>query len=285
MDPGHPLCGLTLPLRSVWMHPRHGRVCAVVVGPATERLVPVAATDLGGGVPPPARGRLSVPAAEALLAVVASLLASGREDGDASGDGSDGGGPAYARGRCGGAWARRRKRAAARPSCGCCWRRWARRPRRRRAAEKLVVADPVAAGTADKIAARRRERRVSVYVRKSTLQRVEHHRESQANQYALVQRALALGWPRERVHVVDADLGQSGQDGAAPASRRWWPRCRSARSASSSPTRPAAWPGTTPTGTACSTWRRWSAPSSATPTGSTTRATTTTACSWASGAC
>jgi DNA invertase Pin-like site-specific DNA recombinase len=45
---------------------------------------------------------------------------------------------------------------------------------------------------------------------------VEHHRESRANQYALVERAQALGWPRERVHVVDADLGQSGRNGGRP---------------------------------------------------------------------
>jgi len=77
-----------------------------------------------------------------------------------------------------------------------------------------LAVDPVAADRGDKITPRHRERRAYVYVRQSTLQQVEHHRESRANQYALVQRALALGWPRERVHVVDADLGQSGQDGS-----------------------------------------------------------------------
>jgi DNA invertase Pin-like site-specific DNA recombinase len=79
-----------------------------------------------------------------------------------------------------------------------------------------LTRDPIVAGRVDKITARHRERRAYVYVRHSTLQQVEHHRESQANQYALVQRAEALGWPRERVHVVDADLGQSGQDGGRP---------------------------------------------------------------------
>lgn len=29
-------------------------------------------------------------------------------------------------------------------------------------------------------------------------------------QYALRDRALALGWPTERIHVIDQDLGQSG---------------------------------------------------------------------------
>ncbi len=72
----------------------------------------------------------------------------------------------------------------------------------------LTLPDP------DKIAARHREGRAYVYVRQSTPRQVQQHRESQRNQYALVQRAVALGWIPERVHVIDADLGQSGQDGA-----------------------------------------------------------------------
>ncbi len=69
---------------------------------------------------------------------------------------------------------------------------------------------------ADKITPRQYERRAYVYVRQSTPQQVQHHRESQANQYALVERAQALGWPPERIHVIDTDLGQSGQDGQRP---------------------------------------------------------------------
>src|ERR687888_392946 len=42
------------------------------------------------------------------------------------------------------------------------------------------------------------------------------HQEGRQNQYALVQRALDLGWPPERVRVIDADLGQSGQDSQRP---------------------------------------------------------------------
>ena len=34
--------------------------------------------------------------------------------------------------------------------------------------------------------------------------------ESTTRQYALRDRAVALGWPLERVHVIDTDLGQSG---------------------------------------------------------------------------
>ncbi len=67
-----------------------------------------------------------------------------------------------------------------------------------------------------KIAPRHRERRAYVYIRQSTPKQVQQHRESQVNQYALAQRAVDLGWPRERVHVIDSDLGQSGQDGQRP---------------------------------------------------------------------
>jgi DNA invertase Pin-like site-specific DNA recombinase len=66
--------------------------------------------------------------------------------------------------------------------------------------------------TPEKITTRHQERRAYVYVRQSSLQQVLHHRESQRNQYALVERAVALGWPAEHVRVIDADLGQSGQD-------------------------------------------------------------------------
>jgi DNA invertase Pin-like site-specific DNA recombinase len=53
-------------------------------------------------------------------------------------------------------------------------------------------------------------RRVIVYVRQSSANQVEHNRESTARQYQLAERAVALGWPRERVTVLDEDLGVSG---------------------------------------------------------------------------
>jgi DNA invertase Pin-like site-specific DNA recombinase len=49
-----------------------------------------------------------------------------------------------------------------------------------------------------------------VYVRQSTLAQLERNGESTARQYDLRERAVALGWPREQVRVVDADLGVSG---------------------------------------------------------------------------
>jgi DNA invertase Pin-like site-specific DNA recombinase len=50
-----------------------------------------------------------------------------------------------------------------------------------------------------------------VYVRQSTPQQVLEHKESTARQYALADRAVALGWPRDRVVTIDDDLGKSGR--------------------------------------------------------------------------
>src|SRR3954471_12969312 len=55
------------------------------------------------------------------------------------------------------------------------------------------------------------DRAAVVYVRQSTPQQVLGHKESTARQYALVDRAVALGWTRDRVTVIDDDLGKSGQ--------------------------------------------------------------------------
>ncbi len=49
-----------------------------------------------------------------------------------------------------------------------------------------------------------------LYVRQSTLQQVLENTESTARQYALRERALALGWSQERIVVIDQDLGHSG---------------------------------------------------------------------------
>lgn len=50
-----------------------------------------------------------------------------------------------------------------------------------------------------------------VYVRQSSLQQVCQHAESRQRQYELVDWALTLGWPRERIVVIDDDQGISGQ--------------------------------------------------------------------------
>ena len=49
-----------------------------------------------------------------------------------------------------------------------------------------------------------------LYVRQSTLHQVLQNTESTQRQYALQQRAIGLGWPLERVHVIDCDLAHSG---------------------------------------------------------------------------
>src|SRR5437764_5876806 len=49
-----------------------------------------------------------------------------------------------------------------------------------------------------------------VYVRQSTLAQVRHHQESTNRQYALREKALALGWPATAIRVLDGDLGLSG---------------------------------------------------------------------------
>ena len=54
-------------------------------------------------------------------------------------------------------------------------------------------------------------RQAIVYVRQSHPQQVLEHVESTARQYALVDRATAWGWSRDRVIVIDDDQGQSGQ--------------------------------------------------------------------------
>src|SRR5512133_673035 len=64
--------------------------------------------------------------------------------------------------------------------------------------------------TGSKIAARHRERLAVVYVRQSTRQQVVGHQESTRLQYALVDRAVALGWEASRVLLIDDDLGKSG---------------------------------------------------------------------------
>jgi DNA invertase Pin-like site-specific DNA recombinase len=59
------------------------------------------------------------------------------------------------------------------------------------------------------------ERLAYIYVRQSSPKQVAHNRESQDYQYRLQQRAIALGWPADRVRVIDSDLGRSGREASA----------------------------------------------------------------------
>jgi Resolvase, N terminal domain len=54
------------------------------------------------------------------------------------------------------------------------------------------------------------QRNAYLYVRQSTLRQVLENTESTQRQYGLRQHAVALGWPVERIIVIDSDLGQSG---------------------------------------------------------------------------
>lgn len=64
------------------------------------------------------------------------------------------------------------------------------------------------------ITPRQLQRLACLYIRQSTVQQVVTNIESTARQYALRERALALGWPAERIVVIDQDLGQSGASAA-----------------------------------------------------------------------
>jgi DNA invertase Pin-like site-specific DNA recombinase len=55
------------------------------------------------------------------------------------------------------------------------------------------------------------QRKALVYIRQSSPQQVVEHRESADRQYALEQRAISLGWPKDRVEVIDDDQGRSGR--------------------------------------------------------------------------
>jgi DNA invertase Pin-like site-specific DNA recombinase len=60
--------------------------------------------------------------------------------------------------------------------------------------------------------------RACVYIRQSTPDQVRHNLESQRRQYALVDRARALGW--QDIEVIDDDLGISGSGAHRPGFER-----------------------------------------------------------------
>ncbi len=61
-----------------------------------------------------------------------------------------------------------------------------------------------------KVTANHLRRDAYLYVRQSTVRQVFENTESTRRQYGLRERAVALGWPVERVQVIDSDLGKSG---------------------------------------------------------------------------
>lgn len=61
-----------------------------------------------------------------------------------------------------------------------------------------------------KITAGHLKKTAYLYIRQSTLRQVFENTESTQRQYALRQRAVALGWPAASIVVIDCDQGQSG---------------------------------------------------------------------------
>lgn len=64
--------------------------------------------------------------------------------------------------------------------------------------------------THQKVRASHLQRDAYLYVRQSSLRQLVENTESTKRQYALRERAVALGWPIERIHTIDADRGLSG---------------------------------------------------------------------------
>jgi DNA invertase Pin-like site-specific DNA recombinase len=66
----------------------------------------------------------------------------------------------------------------------------------------------------EKVRPEHRARNAYLYVRQSTLRQVLENSESTKRQYALRDRAAALGWDAQQIVVIDSDLGQSGASAA-----------------------------------------------------------------------
>ena len=71
-----------------------------------------------------------------------------------------------------------------------------------------------AAAATAKVTASQLERNAYLYVRQSTLRQVVCNTESAERQYALRQRAVALGWPAEQIVVIDQDQARSAASAA-----------------------------------------------------------------------
>ena len=93
------------------------------------------------------------------------------------------------------------------------WRRMTAAQRRDLAqliARLLRVMLNTLAGPEDRVTTAHRAKLAYIYVRQSTAGQVRQHQESTELQYRLVDRAICFGWPKERVEVIDDDLGKSG---------------------------------------------------------------------------
>src|SRR3984893_6035183 len=68
--------------------------------------------------------------------------------------------------------------------------------------------------TKSKVTADHLGRDAYLYVRQSTMRQVIENSESATRQYALRQRAVALGWPLEQIVVIDQDQAHSAVSAA-----------------------------------------------------------------------
>jgi DNA invertase Pin-like site-specific DNA recombinase len=66
-----------------------------------------------------------------------------------------------------------------------------------------------------RVAAHHLSREAYLYIRQSTPRQVIENGESTRRQYALQERAIGLGWPAARIHIIDQDLGLSGAHSVA----------------------------------------------------------------------
>jgi DNA invertase Pin-like site-specific DNA recombinase len=94
-----------------------------------------------------------------------------------------------------------------------------------------------------------------LYIRQSTLRQVFENTESTQRQYALRQRAVVLGWPAERIEIIDCDQGQSG---ASTGEREGFQKLVAEVGLGKAGIlswdwKSRAWPATVPIGTGC--WR------------------------------
>ena len=78
-------------------------------------------------------------------------------------------------------------------------------------ATAVVQRGPVGLMPSTKIQDHHLDRLAMVYVRQSSPQQVLENRESRERQYALADLAAGLGWPADRVIVIDEDQGLSGK--------------------------------------------------------------------------
>lgn len=65
----------------------------------------------------------------------------------------------------------------------------------------------------ERLTTARRAKLAYVYVRQWSVNQARQHQESTELQYRLVDRAIGLGWPDERVQIIHEDLGKSGAGG------------------------------------------------------------------------